>query len=74
METKWLAIGVIGVITAMMSPVMIGFYNDAQAEIAYAKAGLEECPKEIGSSSTLWTKDCSKYLSTLNTLKETDEK
>ncbi len=35
-----------------------------------AKAGLEECPKQLGYSNTIWVKDCVKYTNTLREIEK----
>jgi len=43
-------------------------------EVEFAKVGLEECVKSKGNYSTLWTKDCVRYLQYIEEGKYTEPK
>ncbi len=64
---KWSAIAIIGFMFAASMPMSIGMLNNTDVE--KAQAGLEECPKRIGSNTTIWVKDCVAYTTKLQELK-----
>lgn len=59
MNIKWMWIGISIIITAMWSGISIEHYSNSQKEIAFAKAGLQQCvqPGKI-RDEIVWKKEC----------------
>ena len=58
---KWTGIAVTVMLLVVFGGIAIKDVVDSQNAVEMAKAGLEECPKEIGSFHTIWVKDCIAY-------------
>ena len=58
---KWTGIALAITAGTLFGGMALGEYSKSQAAVEFAKAGLEECPKEIGSHHTIWVKDCIAY-------------
>ncbi len=69
---KWTAISVIGFMAVVSIPLMMLSFNNPEIEMA--KAGLEECPREIGGAHTIWVKDCINYTKMIQTLHGSENK
>ena len=63
MESKHIRDGIIAIAVALGFWGMFHSISNVTSEkIEFAKAGLEECPKEPGSRFTLWVKSCDNYI------------
>ena len=58
---KWTGIAVVAMFVMIFGGMAVKESMQVNANIEMAKAGLEECPKEIGSFHTMWVKDCIAY-------------
>ena len=58
---KWTGIALVVIGGSLFGGMAIGEYSKSRASVEFAKAGLEECPKKIGSMQTIWVKDCIAY-------------
>ena len=56
-------------LAAAIVAVTLGLTYAQPDKTALANAGLEECPQDINYlNHTIWVKDCSKYLNTIETI------
>jgi len=57
-------IGIVIIICVMFIALTLETTSQRDMRVTLAKTGLEECPKspETISQTTIWVKDCSKYL------------
>ncbi len=62
---KWEAIALIGCASAVFGALAVKNISADKVSVEMAKAGLEECPKEIGDYRTIWVKDCVAYRKTV---------
>lgn len=57
-------VGIAILVMAMSAPMILSKKESNKHNNINAKAGLEECPIERGSYSTIWVKDCIAYTKT----------
>jgi hypothetical protein len=62
---KWTGIAVVTMFIFVFGGMAVDKWNQSNADIKMAQAGLEECPKNgygSVSSQTIWVKSCKEYL------------
>ena len=72
METKWIAIMVIGVMVSLSLGISIKNISRDQLKIEAVSAGLEECPNPDSYKGlhTIWVKDCNSFTETYYEIKD----
>ncbi len=59
--TKWESIALATIMVVFFGGLTISSIFEENSDVEKAKAGLEECPKSIGSYKSIWVKDCIVY-------------
>lgn len=70
---KWQSISIVVVSICFAGVLTTKMITTKKDSTEMVKAGLEECPKNLGNPNTIWVKDCLAYTELLKKIKVSDD-